>query len=377
MPSLAQQYHSTGDYIMNSRKWLIFFKIMLLSAAVCSLILLSACKRKNITDAADPAISGTGSAAPAVTSGTLDPTGTDSISDTTAPDNTDGSAEGSDVTGLGDENYEGNDSYEGFVGTVEPVPDSGDYYPLLIFDGISYCVYDDHAEVLFTWLSDDTLEEYVIRPELTYEGKQYPVTVITDQSFYGFESITSVSIPSTVTTIGDSAFEFCDLLTTVNVPDSVTYIGDFAFSECTSLTEIVLPDSVEHIGTGLFFNCEALSSVVLPAGLTAIPDETFSGCAELTMVELPAGIVSIGREAFWYCEMISSLTLPSKLVSIGDSAFYDCISLTEITLPASLSVLSDTAFDSCDSLATVYCPAALVKSFQSVFDGYDFEVIAK
>ena len=45
-------------------------------------------------------------------------------------------------------------------------------------------------------------------------------------AFEGCNSLTSVTIPTSVTGIGDGAFEACCSLTSVTIPDSVTNIGD-------------------------------------------------------------------------------------------------------------------------------------------------------
>jgi hypothetical protein len=354
----AKEYgieHSKGDYIMKSTKMRIFFKIMLICAVICSSLYLSACSGKKVTDDQKP------SATPAAATATPTPE-----ADDTEIGDDDENLEGGE---------EGTDNFDGYVGTVEIEEAGGAELPLLVYDGLSYCLYDDHAEVIFTWFSDDSYEDYVIRSSVEYEGKTYPVTAIGSDALNSFAFAVSVTIPDTVTSIGSSAFEFCEALESITIPASVTEIGGYAFSECAALKEIVIPDSVTKIGSGIFYNCSALTSVTLPSGLSEIPEETFSGCEQLTTVELPAGIASIGREAFWYCEALESIELPEGLAVIEESAFYDCSALKEIRIPKSLLSLSESALDACDSLATIYCPASLKSKFGEIFDGYDVEVV--
>ena len=62
--------------------------------------------------------------------------------------------------------------------------------------------------------------------------------MIGDDPFYGFRSLTSVTIPDSVTSIGERAFQYCSSLTGVTIPDSVTSIGEGAFRGCSSLKDV-------------------------------------------------------------------------------------------------------------------------------------------
>ena len=68
--------------------------------------------------------------------------------------------------------------------------------------------------------------------------KDYIVTSIDDNAFYGCSGITSVKIPSSVTTIGKYAFYGCSGLNSVTIPEGVTSIGRGAFSNCDGLTAV-------------------------------------------------------------------------------------------------------------------------------------------
>ena len=62
-------------------------------------------------------------------------------------------------------------------------------------------------------------------------------------AFYCCDSLTSITIPSSVTSIGNEAFWSCDSLTSITIPSSVTSIGNYAFYYCSSLT------TVYYVGT--------------------------------------------------------------------------------------------------------------------------------
>lgn len=87
----------------------------------------------------------------------------------------------------------------------------------------------------------------------------------------------NVTIPSTcwinglpVTIIGTSAFDSCQSLTSVTIPSSITNIWNSAFSDCFNLTNVTIPNSVTSIGDSAFYNCASLNSVIIPNNLTSI-----------------------------------------------------------------------------------------------------------
>src|SRR5256885_11404979 len=75
-----------------------------------------------------------------------------------------------------------------------------------------------------------------------------PVVSVGDVAFYGYNSLSSVTIPNSVTSIGDSAFANCSDLSEVTMSTNVTSIADWAFNSCYSLTSITFPNSVTNIG---------------------------------------------------------------------------------------------------------------------------------
>ncbi|WP_461257275.1 leucine-rich repeat domain-containing protein [Treponema sp. R80B11-R83G3] len=135
---------------------------------------------------------------------------------------------------------------------------------------------------------------------------------------------------STFTSIRDSDFRSCDSLTSVTIPSSVTSIGEWAFNQCWNLTSVTIPDSVNSIGDVAFSNCTRLASVTIPDSVNSIGDGAFASCTSLTSVNIPS-VKRIGQYAFSNCTSLTDLTINWN-DSLGKNAFKGCTSLTSVTL---------------------------------------------
>ena len=237
-----------------------------------------------------------------------------------------------------------------------------------------------------------------------------PLTTIEADTFYKYEKLTTVSLPSTITRIGDSAFR-CTNLSAIVIPESVTKIEASAFDNCKNLRSVTLPPNLVSIGSSAFSNCENLSSpLTFPQSLTEIGNSAFyscyslprisfenldvqlgasafsscrslqnftlpnslsknvfKGCESLTSVVIPEGITVIPEDAFWYCHNLTSVTLPQSLVTIESTAFSQCLRLPEIVIPESVLGIQDGAFSSCENLRRITLPTKLHTLGNSVF----------
>ena len=88
---------------------------------------------------------------------------------------------------------------------------------------------------------------------------------------FGYNQLTSITIPNSVTSIGNSAFSY-NQLTSVTIQNSATSIGGFAFNN-NQLTSVTIPDSVTSIGNSAFSRNQI--DTVYMKGETDLGDNVF------------------------------------------------------------------------------------------------------
>ena len=130
-----------------------------------------------------------------------------------------------------------------------------DYYDILTFYG-PYVMPDYPISTVTPWAQ----YMYFIKTLIINEG----LKAIGCYAFSEYNSLASVSLPSSLTSIGQDAFSACPALTTIEIPANVTEIKQYAFTG-SGLTSIYIPASVTAIGSSAFHNCSSLSSVTVRA----------------------------------------------------------------------------------------------------------------
>ncbi len=251
-------------------------------------------------------------------------------------------------------------------------------------NGIYYNFSDNKAEVTYLKYQDNYpyyISDYtgavVIPASVTYNGKTYTVTGISNYAFYKCSSLSSISIPSSMIVIGEWAFYGCSSLTSVTIPNSVTNIGNNAFYEC-GLTSVTIPSSVTSIGNNAFRSCSRLTSINISEGLTSIGNDAFYGCSSLTSINIPNSVTNIGLYAFFYCTSLTSVTIPSSVTSIGNYAFYGCTSLNRINCKAENppSLESSNVFDGSHYKNTaLYVPSRSISKYKTTEPWSRFTII--
>lgn len=196
---------------------------------------------------------------------------------------------------------------------------------------------------------------------------------IGDEAFSGCDSLTDITLGSSVKTLGRAVFYTCDALERVEIPSTVTNIGEKTFYSCPALKEAIIRAGTVKAGT--FYNCRALTTLIisdnatLDASFTAantyaketletvrigkgeICNSAFSNCTNLTTVELGDGVTSIGTSAFFKCTALTSITIGDHVTSIGTSAFNGCTALETANIGS--GAIGASAFQDCSRLADV------------------------
>lgn len=187
-----------------------------------------------------------------------------------------------------------------------------------------------------------TLSVKDLESKVSLDGNAIVVKGVTEDAFYGCETLTSVDLEKDRTNaltfaIGDNAFANCPNLATVTLPTKVYMksgsIGEAAFANCESLTKVVIPDRFKHLGNAAFANCIKLTSVTFNEGVTKIPTNFLYGCEELASVTIPTTVNYVGESAFDGCKKLTSITFPDSVTYVGSGALANCISLQSIKIP--------------------------------------------
>ena len=154
------------------------------------------------------------------------------------------------------------------------------------------------------------------------------IKTINDYQFYGFNSLTSITISNGVINIGKYSFAGCSSITSIVIPDSVISIGEYAFYKCTALESITLPfigqyaDGSGATHFGYIFGASTYSNQnhnvpkslkeVIITGDKPIGNYAFANCTYLETVIISDSVQVVGELVFYgsslatiYCEHLS------------------------------------------------------------------------
>lgn len=163
------------------------------------------------------------------------------------------------------------------------------------------------------------------------------------QLFTNCITLKKVHLANTVQTIRASAFKGCKKLCEINFPEGLEEIHYNAFQGCASLKKITIPKSLKNGGTNCFAG-SGLEKITFEEGIINIPSELFSGCTGIGQISLPDSVRTIGYAAFSGCQSLTVTKLPPQLTEIGNNAFYNCKKITSAEFPDTLEKIGDYAY---------------------------------
>lgn len=189
-----------------------------------------------------------------------------------------------------------------------------------------------------------------------------------NDSAFSSNTLTSVTIPTSVTRVGQWSFAWNDISELTFEPDShLTTIGRSAF-DSNDLTEVTIPSAVTNLEQRAFASNSGLSQVTFEpdSQLTAIGASAFYQDS-LTSFEVPSGVSSIGAGAFFQ-NSLTSITIPDGVASIGDAAFDgNALSSAYFALGGQLEIIGKYAF------ANNQLGSALIPTSVTIIDESGFE----
>lgn len=216
------------------------------------------------------------------------------------------------------------------------------------------------------------------------------ITKVSGKCFDVCESLTTITLPTTVTSIGKSAFAYCYYLKKVKVAGhsedvglhylNLTEIGDEAFYLCQVIVDVQFPATLQRIGKKAFASCYSLYSAKFRGGnaLTDVGDSTFCQCTKLRVLVYNKRCQTIAPYMFHKCEALTMVDSIGSVRHIGAHAFHNCIAMTEFPWNNALETVGEGAFYNCEKLGSIHLGANVEtvgeKAFAYCTDAYTLNI---
>jgi hypothetical protein len=112
-------------------------------------------------------------------------------------------------------------------------------------DGISYKRSVDNSVSVVA--GDEKYAGRIVIPsQVTYEGKTYNVTSVSNSAFKDCTELISLYLPEGLKSMGSMMFSGCTSLACLNIPNSVTYI-ETGFTYGSSLDKVVIGSGIQKL----------------------------------------------------------------------------------------------------------------------------------
>lgn len=167
------------------------------------------------------------------------------------------------------------------------------------------------------------------------------------------------------------AWEWYHLLYQVNgasMSEGITSIGEALFYDMQTLSEVTIPSTVTEIRARAFENCRKLKTIHFAANsqLQTIGDWAFYNCHNLRALVLPEGVTTVGDAAFYGCNYLTEITLPSTMQKVADNAFALCPRMQKMYVNALVPPTIDAkTFEDVDRATPVFVPRGTMERYQA------------
>ena len=188
-------------------------------------------------------------------------------------------------------------------------------------------------------------------PEENFTIEEIDDDTVTVTLYNGSSSV--VNIPptiagKTVVKIGNNAFRKNETITKVTIPSTVTEVEVGAFSKTPNLTQVKISKNLTNL-CGQAFAESGLTEITIPAGVQTLTDSCFAYNPNLVTVNMTEGLEEIGNNVFANCTSLKTMFLPEGLTKLGGAAFNGCTSLESVTIPESVTDFGESFnFEGCD-----------------------------
>lgn len=240
----------------------------------------------------------------------------------------------------------------------------------------------------------------------------YGITSIGEYMFWRCNSLTTISIPSSVKVIKLNAFQSCNL-ESVLIPEGVETIENIVFHSCSNIKSVIIPRSITYIGNGAFFGCDNLSTVYyagtkeewnaiiiyndegnnnmllnadicynyqettppIVGGVDTSQDTvTEETLGENVTAHNSEGVQIIGKfpisEVDVQYNLIEQIqTAIQNKTSLNNQVFFELLTgdIVEFTIPTSITTIRDGMFYGCTNLKTITIPEGMTSIGRSAF----------
>lgn len=178
----------------------------------------------------------------------------------------------------------------------------------------------------------------------------YVITLtVTDGDMYLGYNGSNLSLINCETTALNKPMRAC--VTAIELGDSVTMVYRQCFSGFNSLESVSIPTTLATLSASpsnygeIFQDCRKLTGLVIPNTVTILPIKMCYNCAKLKYCAIPYEIVTVYNTPFYQCFDLKKITF-SNVETMGDSSYVcqACYGLDYITLGGTYTTLYSGGF---------------------------------